>query len=93
MPELGTYGSMRGSAREGWVYSTIERRYTHRVAISNNLILSLENGNVSFKWRDYKDANKWKVMTISADEFIRRFLIHILPVRFMKIRLWATWQS
>jgi len=46
----------------------------------------LENGNVSFKWRDYKDANKWKVMTVSADEFIRRFLIHILPVRFMKIR-------
>jgi len=61
-------------------------RYTHRVAISNNRILSLENGNVSFKWRDYKDANKWKVMTVSADEFIRRFLIHILPVRFMKIR-------
>ena len=61
-------------------------RYTHRVAISNNRILSLENGNVSFKWRDYKDANKWKVMTVSAYEFIRRFLIHILPVRFMKIR-------
>ena len=61
-------------------------RYTHRVAISNNRILSLENGNVSFKWRDYKDENKWKVMTVSANEFIRRFLIHILPVRFMKIR-------
>lgn len=61
-------------------------RYTHRVAISNNRILSLENGNVSFKWRDYKDNNKWKIMTLSANEFIRRFLIHILPVRFMKIR-------
>lgn len=61
-------------------------RYTHRVAISNNRILSSGNGNVSFKWRDYKDANRWIVMTISADEFIRRFLIHVLPVRFMKIR-------
>jgi len=61
-------------------------RYTHRVAISNNRILSLENGNVTFKWRDYKDSSKWKVMTVSADEFIRRFLIHILPYGFMKIR-------
>lgn len=61
-------------------------RYTHRVAISNNRILKLENGFVSFKWRDYKDENKWKVMTISAEEFIRRFLFHILPSGFMKIR-------
>jgi len=61
-------------------------RYTHRVAISNNRILKLENGMVSFKWRDYKDKNRWKVMTVSAEEFIRRFLIHILPPGFMKIR-------
>ena len=61
-------------------------RYTHRVAISNNRILSCENGKVSFKWRDYKDRAKWKVMLVSADEFIRRFLMHILPPRFMKIR-------
>lgn len=61
-------------------------RYTHRVAISNSRILNIENGNVCFKWRDYKDNNKWKVMTVSAAEFIRRFLIHILPARFMKIR-------
>lgn len=61
-------------------------RYTHRVAISNNRILKLENGFVSFKWRDYKDENKWKVMTISIEEFIRRFLFHILPLGFMKIR-------
>jgi hypothetical protein len=61
-------------------------RYTHRVAISNNRILSLGNGNITFKWRDYKDGSKWKVMTVSADEFIRRFLIHILPNGFMKIR-------
>lgn len=61
-------------------------RYTHRVAISNNRILSIEDGSVSFKWRDYRDGNRWKVMTLSADEFIRRFLMHILPAGFMKIR-------
>lgn len=60
--------------------------YTHRVAISNNRILKLEDGQVSFKWKDYKDQNKWKVMTVTALEFIRRFLIHILPSGFMKIR-------
>lgn len=61
-------------------------RYTHRVAISNNRILKLENGNVDFKWRDYTDSSKWKVMTLSAEEFIRRFLMHVLPSGFMKIR-------
>lgn len=61
-------------------------RYTHRVAISNHRILIMENGQVSFKWRDYRDNSKWKVMTISAHEFIRRFLIHVLPKGFMKIR-------
>lgn len=61
-------------------------RYTHRVAISNNRIISVENGMVSFKWRDYKDNSHWKTMSVSAEEFIRRFLIHILPPRFMKIR-------
>lgn len=61
-------------------------RYTHRVAISNNRIISIENDSVSFKWRDYKDNSKHKVMTLSAEEFIRRFLIHILPNGFMKIR-------
>lgn len=61
-------------------------RYTHRVAISNNRILKLENDIVTFKWRDYKDNNQQKLMTLSVEEFIRRFLIHILPDRFMKIR-------
>lgn len=61
-------------------------RYTHRVAISNNRILKLENGSVTFKWRDYRDCKKEKLMTVSAEEFIRRFLIHILPDRFTKIR-------
>jgi hypothetical protein len=61
-------------------------RYTHRVAISNKRIVSIEKDTVTFKWRDYKDGSKHKVMTLSADEFIRRFLIHILPNGFMKIR-------
>ena len=61
-------------------------RYTHRVAISNNRILSIKNDFVTFRWRDYKDGSKKKIMIISAEEFIRRFLMHILPQGFMKIR-------
>jgi hypothetical protein len=61
-------------------------RYTHRIAISNNRILKLENGTVSFLWRDYSNGNKEKIMTLNADEFIRRFLLHVLPDRFVKIR-------
>jgi len=61
-------------------------RYTHRVCISNNRILSAEDGEVKFKWRDYRDKNKEKVMMLSADEFIRRFIMHILPPGFIKIR-------
>lgn len=61
-------------------------RYTHRVAISNNRILKLEDGQVTFKWRDYKDNNNQKNMKLTVDEFIRRFLIHVLPNGFTKIR-------
>jgi predicted Zn-ribbon and HTH transcriptional regulator len=61
-------------------------RYTHRVAISNNRILKMENGMITFKWRDYRDGNKLKYMELSVDEFIRRFLIHVLPAGFTKIR-------
>ena len=61
-------------------------RYTHRVAISNNRILKIENGTVTFKWRDYRDHSRWKIMTLTADEFIRRFLMHVLPAGFTKIR-------
>jgi len=61
-------------------------RYTHRVAISNNRIIDVSGGNVSFRWRDYRDGNAWKDMAISAFEFIRRFLMHVLPCGFMKIR-------
>ncbi len=61
-------------------------RYTHRVAITNNRILKLENGIVTFKWRDYKENNKQKTMTLAVEEFIRRFLIHVLPTGYTKIR-------
>ena len=61
-------------------------RYTHRIAISNHRITSIIDGLVSFKWRDYKNGSKVKVMSLAADEFIRRFLLHVLPPGFTKIR-------
>jgi hypothetical protein len=64
-------------------------RYTHRVAISNRRLLALENGRVSFAWKDYRDAGKSKVMTIPAEEFIRRFLQHVVPPGFQRIRYYG----
>jgi hypothetical protein len=61
-------------------------RYTHRVAISDNRILDDTDGKVTFKWRDYANGNREKVMVLDAHEFIRRFLMHILPPGFRKIR-------
>jgi len=61
-------------------------RYTHRVAISNKRILDLTNGQVTFSWRDYRDNNQKKNMTILATEFIRRLMMHVLPSGFRKIR-------
>ncbi len=64
-------------------------RYTHRVAISNRRIIKVEDGRVVFKWKDYGDGNKIKIMSLEAVEFIRRFLLHILPPRFVKIRYYG----
>lgn len=61
-------------------------RYTHRVAISNSRIMDMRDGKVTYRWRDYADGNKMKIMTVTAEEFIRRFLLHILPAGFRKIR-------
>ena len=61
-------------------------RYTHRVAISNGRLLSSDGGQVTFRWRDSKDGNHVKSMTLPAVEFVRRFLLHILPSGFVKIR-------
>src|ERR1051326_2780855 len=61
-------------------------RYTHRVAISNDRLLGLSEGRVSFHWKDYRDHGRQKVMSIEVDEFIRRFLLHVLPKGFQRIR-------
>ena len=61
-------------------------RYTHRIAISNHRLVSLENGNVAFRWKDYRDGARQKIMTVSAQEFIRRFLMHVVPSGFVRIR-------
>jgi hypothetical protein len=61
-------------------------RYTHRVAISNHRLLALEDGRVTFSWKDYRDSGASKVMSLEAGEFIRRFLLHVLPDGFQKIR-------
>jgi len=60
--------------------------YTHRVAISNNRLKELQDGQVSFAYKDYKHEQRQKVMTLSADEFLRRFLMHVLPNGFQRIR-------
>lgn len=64
-------------------------RYTHRIAISNNRLIAINDGKVSFHWKDYRDGSRAKVMTLSAGEFIRRFLIHVLPQGFQKIRYYG----
>jgi hypothetical protein len=61
-------------------------RYTHRVAISNHRLVAFGEGRVSFRWKDYAQDSKQKVMTVSADEFLRRFLIHVLPKGLVRIR-------
>jgi hypothetical protein len=61
-------------------------RYTHRVAISNARLLDMTDGRVSFRYKDYADGQKQKTMALSADEFLRRFLQHVLPKGFVKVR-------
>ena len=61
-------------------------RYTHRVAISNHRLVSFNDDQVSFRWKDYAAGSKQKVMTVSTGEFLRRFLIHVLPKGLVRIR-------
>ena len=61
-------------------------RYTHRVAISNHRLVSFADGKVTFRWRDSAHHNEQKLMTLSLDEFLRRFLLHLLPKGFVRIR-------
>src|SRR5262249_33606563 len=70
-------------------------RYTHRVAISNSRLIALDNNGVTFSWKDYriKGRNRYKAMTLATYEFIRRFLIHILPNGFHRIRHYGLFAS
>jgi len=61
-------------------------RYTHRVAISNERLVSHTDGLVRFRWRDYADGDRVKILTLAAEEFIRRFLLHVVPDGFVRIR-------
>jgi Putative transposase len=61
-------------------------RYTHRVALSNDRILKVANGEVTLSYRDRRDEDRKKSMTLDAQEFIRRFLLHVLPEGFVRIR-------
>jgi Putative transposase/Transposase zinc-binding domain len=86
------------SARTKWVvnvrppFATPERvlkylaRYTHRVAISNTRLLDLNDGQVTFRYKDYAHGGAWRIMTLSAIEFVRRFVMHVLPTGFVRIR-------
>jgi hypothetical protein len=64
-------------------------RYTHRVAISNNRLLDIEEGKVTFRYKDYRHDAQQKTMTLEAEEFIRRFLLHVLPEGFQRIRYYG----
>ena len=97
IPSSSPCGSVRSSAKTGsstpnqpfggpdYVLQYLGR-YTHRVAISNHRLVALADGQVTFRWRDSADHNQWKLMTLPVDEFLRRFLLHLLPKGFVRIR-------
>jgi hypothetical protein len=64
-------------------------RYTHRVAISSNRLVDIDQGNIRFRWKDYRNGSRQKTMSLAADEFIRRFLLHVLPEGFQRIRYYG----
>ena len=89
---------LRAAAQPNWVvYAkrpfagpaqvlTYLSRYTHRIAITNSRLLSMANGRVTFRWRDYAHGHQTRTMTLEANEFLRRFLLHVLPTSFVRIR-------
>ena len=95
---MGIHSDINASHRKQWVVyakkpfgspQTVLNylgRYTHRVALSNDRILDIENGQVTLSYRDRKDGDQKKTMALDAHEFIRRFLLHVLPDGFMRIR-------
>jgi hypothetical protein len=64
-------------------------RYTHRIAISSHRLVALDNGRVTFRWRDSAHKNKQRLMTLDVREFLRRFLLHVLPTGFVRIRYYG----
>jgi hypothetical protein len=64
-------------------------RYTHRIAITNSRLVRLEGEQVTFTWKDYADHDRMREMTLSGEEFLRRFLLHVLPDRFVRIRYYG----
>ena len=74
---------MRGGAEQVFKYLG---RYTHRIAISNHRLVNFTDGKVTFSWKDYADGCQKKLMTLDAAEFLRRFLLHVLPHGFARIR-------
>jgi len=64
-------------------------RYTHRVAISNHRLVDVSNDQVTFRWKDYRHGSQVRLMTLSADEFLRRFCLHVLPKGFVRIRFYG----
>lgn len=91
-------GMLRGLFRTDWVvyskrpFGGAEHAlrylgcYTHRIAISNHRLVSLADGRITFRWRDSAHKNKQRVMSLTVEEFLRRFLLHVLPPRFVRIR-------
>jgi hypothetical protein len=61
-------------------------RYTHRVALSNHRLVAVTDDTVSFRWKDYRHGSQMRTLTLDVDEFLRRFLLHVLPKRFVRIR-------
>jgi hypothetical protein len=64
-------------------------RYTHRVALSNQRLVAFEHGQVTFRWRDSAHDNRQRLLTLALDELLRRFLLHVLPKGFHRIRYWG----
>ena len=70
-------------------YQRYLARYTHRIAISNHRLLALDDGRVTFLWKDYRKHGRARKMTLSAVEFLRRFLVHLLPKGFVRVRTYG----
>ena len=81
-------GRVRQAAVRGGPETVLKylARYTHRVAISNHRLVDLADGRVSFRWKDYAHGGRQGIMTLEAVEFVRRFLMHVLPAGFVRVR-------